>query len=124
MRKLKFLRNIFHSIILLSIGFYLSGQEPGFSHEYGNVTGVDFLYNNCEFDSSAEAVVIYDKGKSYFLLVMESFEIVFERQTRIKILNESGLDYAVIHIPYYRKGRFSDEITEIKAATYNTMTDK
>lgn len=42
-------------------------------------------------DKDAEAVVLFDKGKIHFVNNHEGFDIVFERQTRIKILSESAL---------------------------------
>ena len=52
-------------------------------------------------DTSAEAVVIYDIGESYFADNDNGFDVVFQRKTKIKIFNKAGLRWAQFEIPYY-----------------------
>ncbi len=87
----------------------------------GKIDKADLEMKDCDFDKGAEAVKLidwgnmyYDRGTSGFSL----FKTVFERRTRIKILNEKGLSQADVRISYY--GHNNDEkIVRINAYTYN-----
>jgi hypothetical protein len=70
-------------------------------------------------DKSAEAVVLFDKGLSYFVNTDEGFNVCFERTTRIKIFKESGFHWAEFSIPFYREGGIYEKVSEIEAFTYN-----
>jgi hypothetical protein len=71
-------------------------------------------------DPTAEAVVIYDIGKSYFEITSTGYELIFERTTKIKVLSKAGLKYAEIKIPYYVDDNNSFEIVgKVIGNTYN-----
>ena len=72
-----------------------------FSHEFGNVSTKELQLKRYEKDTIAQAVILYDIGKSYFSQTNNSFDLIFEKKTRIKILNKAGLDNAEILIRYY-----------------------
>ena len=76
------------------------------SKVYGKVTDYELKMSSYSRDAKAGAVVLYDRGLSRFVEAREStFEVIFERSTKIKILKESGLSYATFSIPYYHEGR-------------------
>ncbi len=89
------------------------------SLEFGKISKEDFDYNACPQDKSAEAVVFYDLGNSYFSRADDGFDVVYERATRIKILRDGGLKWSNVEIPYYREGNIFEEVYDIKAFTYN-----
>ncbi|WP_420387187.1 transglutaminase domain-containing protein [Roseivirga sp.] len=72
-------------------------------------------------DPEAEAVVLYDKGSSYFHFDQErGYVIQFTRTKRIKILTEAGKDYGNIEIQAYKNSADSRErITSFKAFSHN-----
>jgi hypothetical protein len=70
-------------------------------------------------DKSAEAVVLFDIGKSYFEDSENNFKVVHERSTRIKIFTEAGLKWAEIEIPFYHEGQLSEDVYDIEGCTYN-----
>lgn len=70
-------------------------------------------------DSIAEAVVLSDIGKSYFVSYEGRFHLYFERTTRYKVLSEAGLKYAEISIPFYIGENESEEIVKLKGNTVN-----
>jgi transglutaminase-like putative cysteine protease len=70
-------------------------------------------------DKSAEAVVLFDIGKSYFLDYDNNFKVVLERSTRIKIFSESGLKWAEVEIPFYHEGQIYEDVYDIEGTTYN-----
>jgi hypothetical protein len=90
-----------------------------YDHEFGEINNEEIQLQRYDKDPSAEAVVIYDIGKSFFSKTDEGFDVFFERRMKIKIFNKAGLKWAQISIPYYEEGSKFEEIYELKANTYN-----
>ena len=84
----------------------------------GQVSIEEVNKESYEFDPEAEAIVLLDKGISKFIRVANSFDIKFQRYTKIKILSDAGLDYAEINIPLYREGNIYEKATDIAAYSY------
>ena len=95
-------------ILLFSLPSILNAQS--FNNEYGKVGKDDIDYKFFPQDKSAEAVVISDDGLSYFSRINDYFEIIYERTTRLKILNEAGLKYADVEIPFYGEGEIYENV--------------
>jgi hypothetical protein len=94
--------------------------EDGMSIKFGNITAKDFDPSIHAFDSTADAVVLFDKGYSYFQGSNEGwFQLVFEKQQRIKILNKNGMDAANFIISQYKSSKSEERIDKLKAITYN-----
>ena len=87
--------------------------------QYGKVGLEAIDYKFCPFDKDAEAVVLSDVGESYFVQTSNSFEVVYERITRIKIFNEAGIKWATVEIPFYREGNIYEKVENLEACTYN-----
>lgn len=107
-------------ITLLTIFiFSLSVNGQNFSKKFRDISIEEF--NNEEFttQNNADAVVLFDKGLSYFERNGDYFEIIFVRKTRIKILNESGKKWANIEVPFYQEGNVYERVMNIEAYTYN-----
>ncbi|MCO6357259.1 DUF3857 domain-containing protein [Roseivirga pacifica] len=87
----------------------------------GNISYDMLTETSYKEDPKAEAVVLYDKGESYFKYVPNhGYKIEFTRTKRIKILNEAGLKYGQLEIPLYESANGSKESAEIlQATTYN-----
>ncbi len=66
----------------------------------------------------ASAIILYDEGIAKFEMYKEEFKLIYERYTRILILNKEGYDYANIEIAYYPYHEV-EEIIGIDACTYN-----
>lgn len=78
-----------------------------------------------EQDTSAVAVILHDEGKSSVQYdVKEGFFINYERFIRIKILKQSGNEWANFQIPLYSEGLDKEEIKGIKGYTYNIENGK
>jgi transglutaminase-like putative cysteine protease len=106
-------------VVLLLCSIAVNGQE--FSMDFKQVTAVDFS-KKYEKDPQAEAIVIFDKGKSFFVDNDRTLDIRFIRQKRIKILDEKGLKHSEVGILYYQDGYGKTEkVSDIKAYTYNLM---
>jgi hypothetical protein len=82
----------------------VNGQN--FSKEFGKIAKDEIELTEYALDKDAEAVVLFDLGTSYFVETDNSFDVIFERTTRIKILSESGIKWAEVEIPFIRRVTF------------------
>ena len=107
--------------LLFLLGGVLSSSSGGqdFSKEFGEITGHEFQLQEYSKDKTAEALVLFDIGRSYFIRAENSYDVIFERTTRIKIFSEAGVKWSEIEIPFYQEGGIYEKIYEIEAYTYN-----
>lgn len=92
----------------------------GMSLKFGSITAKDFDPALHSFDTTADAVVLFDKGYSYFRESSDGwFQLIFEKHKRIKVLNKNGLDAANFIIGQYRNSRDEERIDKLKGVTYN-----
>jgi transglutaminase-like putative cysteine protease len=123
------MKNLLSIAVLLS-SFFLSihsfaqkknaknAEESGI--KFGEVTLSDFDPQLHSFDSTADAVILYDKGYSYFKESKSGwFTLTFERHQRIKVLNKNGMDAGNFIIPQYKSGKSEELIEQLKAITFN-----
>lgn len=108
-----------HLIFLLILLSYLTTQGQKFSKEFGKIGKDEVELKQYSKDKNAEAVVLFDIAKSYFVRSETSFDIVFERKTRIKILSEAGIKWAELEIPFYQEGNIYEKVYDIEAYSYN-----
>ncbi|MFT6854667.1 MAG: hypothetical protein ACJA0X_000633 [Cyclobacteriaceae bacterium] len=109
---LAFVISIFHYSTILGQDIELTTTLT-----FDQVSMDDFNYQH-DADPEASAVVLFDKGESEFFK-NDGLNIRFHRQKRIKILQNAGLDYANIEVPYYVDGYGKKEkIKEISASSY------
>lgn len=115
-RKLKF-------VLLFIAVMCLTASGQNYSKEFGKVEKEEIKLQNYPPDEDAEAVVLFDIYSSKFEEGANSFDVVFERSTRIKILSEAGLKWAEINIPFYQEGEIYERISDVMAFTYNYDAD-
>ncbi len=100
----------FSALILLPL--LLSAQET--TYKYGDVSNHDFEVMPVAGQETARAYIIYDYGEFY---IDDRLQSVFMRHKRFRVLNESGLDYGNISIPYVSRNGIQ-EVNELKAHVY------
>ncbi len=108
-------------ILCLCLRTYCSAQDKS-KDQFGKVSPTDFtLPGNPIIDSNANAVILSDVGSVHFIGNSHSwFSYVYQRQTRIKILNKKAIgDLATVVIPLYREGENAELVDKIAASTYN-----
>ncbi len=104
-------------LFLLSIHFLLHSQP---TVEFGKVSPEELKINSFPGDDEAEAIIIYDKGHTYFRADQSgNYDVVFERRTKIKILKEAGLKWGEVEIPLYRHGNIYERLEDVEAVTAN-----
>jgi len=109
----------FINLFLLFVIGSITLNAQTFSQEFGKIGAEEINLTKYSKDETAEAVVLFDIGKTYFDLNDNTFDIIFERKTRIKILSDAGIKYAEIEIPLYRSENKYEKILELEAYTYN-----
>jgi len=100
--------------ILLCLLFTLpaiAGKSDRYPIRWNNITSAEFKVMPIGRDSAAPAIVLCDFGN-----IEVTNRTFYSRHTRIRILNNDGLLYATVEIPYQTRDKH-DEFTEIKART-------
>ena len=122
--QLKFLpmNKLLISILITIFPIFLIAQES--SYVIDKVSREDLQLKRYEKDSLAEAVVLFDLGKSYFLTTSNSFDLFFERKIRVKIFSKAGFNWAQFDIPFYVQDFRPEEIIDLKCTTYNLNHDE
>jgi hypothetical protein len=111
---------IFLEFLWLLLCIPLSINSQATSDGSSEVSQAELEMKSYEADKTADAVVLFDKGKSYFVRVGDQFQVIFERVTRIKVLAESGVDWGEVIIPYYKHGQNEEVVSNIyaRSSTY------
>jgi len=109
------------SFLFLLLVIKVKGQSGYNSNDY-TVSNSDLMLSSCEKDSLANALVIYEFGKSH--IADSKFDLIFEFKQKLKILNRGGFDKANIAIYLYNNGNNKETINSISATTYNIENGK
>ncbi|WP_136481362.1 DUF3857 domain-containing protein [Cognatitamlana onchidii] len=107
---------------LLPLVLLLSCQnfaQENYNSETIIVTHGDISATTFKKDSTANALVIFESGKSY--VHRGEYDLRTEKKIKIKILNKSGFDNANITIPLYNNERSREKVKDIFATTYNEI---
>ena len=108
--------------LTLMMAFIARGQD--YSKKFGDVSMDEMTLMSCKRDLKADAMVLYDLGKSSFVRSDNGFYIVFEDHARIKIFRKPGFKSATIEIPLWQYDKKGEELHEITAVTYNLADGK
>lgn len=111
-------------LLLLLTGYLFSTSLPAYAQldpvKFGKIEMPEIQLKAYDKDTSAEAVILGDFGKSYFQYSSsDGFQVFFERIIRIKILKKSGYDWATGQIAVYKSGTDEEKITSLQGVTYN-----
>jgi hypothetical protein len=90
--------------------------------EFGKVSPADFnLPVSPIIDSNTNAVILSDAGSIHFIGNSNNwFSNVYQRRTRIKILNKKAFDdLATVHIWLYKPADDPEMLDKLSASTYN-----
>ena len=90
-----------------------------YSHEFGKNSGDEFRLNAVDYDSTAQAVVIYDIGKVSFIPDDYGFKVLYERCVKVKLFKQGGFPFASFSIPFYSEGSKVEVVNDIVGNTYN-----
>ncbi|WP_071145555.1 DUF3857 domain-containing protein [Bacteroides ihuae] len=124
MKKTTFLQVM--AIAFLSFYFHTASYAQDLSTKFGKVTNDEVSMSTYDQDSTANAVVLYKKGRTYYDYLNNDFKIYYTIEEKIKILKSDGTSFANITIPYYENSRNTskESITDIDAYSYNMENGK
>ncbi len=103
-----------HILCTVSLILLFGGNTLGQAKKFGDVSNAELEMTVADIDSSANAIVLFDKGVAS---IDANLEVRFKRHVRIKILTDQGLDEGDISITY-RDDDPDQKITGIKAEAY------
>ncbi len=114
------MRKFFLSSSLLLISSLLFAQKSGSIRKFGKVTPEELQKNVYVVDSNANAVVIYDFGKSEIVGNNKGwFSLEFTHHKIIHILKKGGYEMGDVEVPLYTDGSAEEKLISVKATTYN-----
>jgi hypothetical protein len=105
--------------IVLLFGLQLNLRAQTFSTDYNKIGKGEADLVFYAPDKSAEALVLFDIGKSGFEQTDNNFKVIFERSRRIKIFTDAGTKWGEVGIPFYHENQIYEKIYDIEASTYN-----
>ena len=111
-------------LIFISVLFLANivvAQQYRYSYTFGNLTEHEKTMKDYELDKNAEAIVIYELGDYYFHYDYTEGRFVLRKnkKIKIKILKQSGINYADFEIPLYEEGRRAELLSINEAVVYN-----
>ncbi len=94
--------------------------------KFGDVSVEDLSKKSYEIDSSADAVVLYDKGTIEFVgNNWGGLDFEYVRHCRIHILNNKRFDLASHQVPCFSETAMEEErLSNIEGITYNLVDGK
>lgn len=111
------------AIILLLSFFYLNSNAQDF--KLGKVSIAELQEKEHPKDPAAPAAILFKKGEVKFEYSEgKGFEVITTVQTRIKIYNKEGYDWANKKINYYIDNKLEENLSFSDAATYNLVNGK
>lgn len=111
------MKNILNLLSFLFI-FHLNAQST-YNSSSIQVTLGDLQTNVCDIDSTANALIIYEKGNSY--VHRETYKLNTKIEKKVKILNAEGFNKSTVEIYLYNSddNKREEKIKNIVAATHN-----
>lgn len=113
-------KKVFGLVLFFTISF-VNAQD----YKFGKVSKEVLQEKFNPLDSSASATYLYKYRKTYFEYQQgEGFRLINEIHERIKIYNPDGFSYATKEILLYKDGGTKEEVSGLKAYTYNLVNGK
>lgn len=106
-------------LLLFLFTSILTSQAQQFNSSNISISRSDLETNVYEKDSTANALVLYEYGKSY--VNNQSFKLTHEFKQKLKILNRKGFDQATILVYLYNSKNKKEKISNINATTHNLI---
>jgi len=112
-------KTIFFTLLLVSTTFTIAQKKT--AYKFGAISQADYDLVNYEKDSTANAVFIYEHGKTTFHETDNTIIIRTKYYAKVKIFNKEGVKNATIKIPIYRNKQNAEKVTKIRAVTHNGL---
>jgi len=109
-------------ILVYIFMFALGGLSVYSQATFGELKVKEKEFTVFKKDTTASAVYLYEYGKNHFEVRNNYVWLITKYHTKIKILEQEGLKYATIQIPYYHNENRREKVQKIKAITHNGAT--
>ncbi len=103
----------------LSSNLFSQASKRSKGHPFGELLLAEKNLTTYDKDSTANAVVLYERGENYFEVINGYIRLVKKYHAKIKILDKKGFDEGTISIYYYHNDDSSEHVKDIKAITHN-----
>ncbi|WP_394759900.1 transglutaminase domain-containing protein [Flavobacterium sp.] len=111
-------KNIITLTVILLTSFNIYAQK----YELGKVTIEELQEKRHPKDSSANAAIIYEKGKTYFEYRQgDGFSVLTDIEVKIKVYKKEGYEWANKSVVFYVGGNTDQNVSFSKAITYNLV---
>ncbi|WP_103072433.1 transglutaminase domain-containing protein [Aquimarina sediminis] len=118
------MNNFIYKLALL--GILLFGVR-GFSqkHEFGKISKEELTEHSYELDTTANAVVLYEKKRVYFEYDQANgFRLITDVFKRVKLYNKNGFDAASHEVFLYKSGGSKEKVSGLKGISYSLQEGK
>ena len=109
------------AIVCLCLLYNLCSAQDKAKNTWGKITPADFAaVQSSVADSNAGAIILSDIGTVNFIGNSKSwFSYVFKRQTRIRILDQRGMEAGKVSVFLLAPDEDAEKISNVEATTYN-----
>lgn len=115
---------IYITLIVCIFTIIVQAQELELPFKFGEIPTQEFDMKFYAKDSSASAVVLYEKALAEVVLVNDYLRLQTTYYHKIKIFNKSGNKYASISIPLYNTLKSYEKAIDINGITHNYENGK
>jgi len=109
---------LFIFFMMCTTVFFAQSEAP---YTYGRISQADFDLTVYERDSTANALFLFEYGKTKFYETDRSIVIRTTYYGKVKIFNKEGEEYATIKIPLRTDKTVSQKALNVRAITHNGM---
>lgn len=92
--------------------------------KFGEVSIEELEETSLSFDKTAHAAILYQNQNTYLISNMSGAHLITEIHKRIKIYDKEGFDHVTEEISLYKSGSSQEDISKLKAYTYNLEDGK
>ncbi len=111
-------KGVFILLIIISNNIFSQKEEV---YTFGKITDKENELNIYKRDSTANAVFLFENGKTVFKDTRNNILISTTYYAKIKIFNKEGVDNATIEIPIYHNKNNSEKVINIRGYTHNSF---
>jgi len=115
---MKYTFTFFVTVLLSMLAQETVGQNG--DPKFGRYSSHEQNMTHCEFEPEADAVVLFESGKSHFLSGLLNTNFHFRK----KLFNQNSKEFGDVTIRYYYGKDGTETITNIKAQTVNWVNGK
>ncbi len=117
------MKNFILLLVLLTIAI---NQSIAQKSKFGKVTKEELMAKSHSLEEDAKAAILYQEGNHYmeYNKSKKQFMLITEVYKKIKIYDATDDSYANVNVSLYTPSKDEENVSSIKAVTYNLEADK